>query len=84
MSLMLIVICIGTVVDVDSTNTSSTQEHLCGSITGLELQDDVTNETTTFNPLIPETRPVFIDLLNQYVSDNHSNLNSGFKEQFKV
>ena len=37
-----------------------------------------------YDPMIPETCPVFIDDLGQYVSENHSNLNAGFKEQYKV
>ena len=37
-----------------------------------------------YDPMIPETCPVFIDDLGQYVSENHSNMNAGFKEQYKV
>ena len=37
-----------------------------------------------YDPMIPETCPVPLNDFGLYVSKNHSNLNSGFREQFKV
>ena len=37
-----------------------------------------------YDPMIPETCPVSINDIELYVSKNHSNMNSGFREQFKV
>ena len=79
-------------VDVITTTTTTTlpnkEEHSYGNIiTGPEqLQsDNVTTTTDTiYDPMIPETCPILIDDLGQYVSDNHCNLNSGFKDQYQV
>ena len=37
-----------------------------------------------YDPMIPETCPVPLNDFGLYVSKNHSNVNSGFREQFKV
>lgn len=37
-----------------------------------------------FDPMIPETYPVAVGEFGHYVSQNHFNTNSGFKEQYKV
>ena len=37
-----------------------------------------------FNPMIPETSPIRVNELGNYVSEKHFGMNAGFKAEFQV
>lgn len=37
-----------------------------------------------YDPMIPEIRPILLEAFGQYVAENHYNLNTGFREHYKV